>query len=325
MRARSSQKRSVRARPQQHVLVSNMRGKHNVSSVYTGIITTPIVTSKPPTSKPSEPMSKPVNKPTKAPNEIRKIEEEKRKQVRIAQERDRVRREMMERKRLEKVKREQERKRQMEHDEILRIQKSRSEYTLESKVEDSSKNITPIVTSIIPPSTTSIVKERPLYGEPQRGDLCRMHSLNAYYGRAKFNSSSFHELCDQFDKKNNLPKGMSRRDFYMDEGYTLTSFIIESFNEFGDQCIVSPRYRAKYRPVISEEWLLKHGITSGFMFTDGHIWAWRYHNGSWYEIDSMRGGGKPMRGNVSRFNSHGHGIILCYPWHSTTIPKLDLE
>ena len=40
-----------------------------------------------------------------------------------------------------------------------------------------------------------------IYYEKQRGDLCRLHSLNAYFGYKKFNDSDFFKLCAEYDEE----------------------------------------------------------------------------------------------------------------------------
>ena len=39
-----------------------------------------------------------------------------------------------------------------------------------------------------------------MYYERQREDMCRLHSLNAYFGFQKFNDKTFFDYCDEYDK-----------------------------------------------------------------------------------------------------------------------------
>ena len=40
-----------------------------------------------------------------------------------------------------------------------------------------------------------------IYYEKQRGDLCRLHALNAYYGFKKFSNLEFLKLCREYDEE----------------------------------------------------------------------------------------------------------------------------
>lgn len=189
----------------------------------------------------------------------------------------------------------------------------------------SSNRITPVVTPIVVPSEATVHRVRPLYGEPQQGDLCRMHSLNAYFGGRRFDPSSFHRLCDEFDVWAKAhPVGTSRRDVYHEGGHILLSYAIERYNVFGERCAMSTRHSASRRVAFTPEWAARHGVTAAFMFNDGHIWAWRFHDGRWYEINSMVAGGAPQpRDSLRAWNGSGVSIIVCYPWSAEAPPQLE--
>ena len=48
-----------------------------------------------------------------------------------------------------------------------------------------------------------------MYHETQRGDMCRLHSLNAYFGYKKLEDSDFFKYCDDYD---NIIEGLNSRD-----------------------------------------------------------------------------------------------------------------
>ena len=39
-----------------------------------------------------------------------------------------------------------------------------------------------------------------IYCEKQRGDLCRLHSINNYFGYKKYSEKEFYGFCDTYDK-----------------------------------------------------------------------------------------------------------------------------
>ena len=48
-----------------------------------------------------------------------------------------------------------------------------------------------------------------IFCERQRGDMCRMHSINNYYGRKILDETDFFRYCDKYDK---LIKGLNSRN-----------------------------------------------------------------------------------------------------------------
>ena len=67
-----------------------------------------------------------------------------------------------------------------------------------------------------------------IYYEKQRGDLCRLHSLNAYYGFKKFDDSEFFKLCAEYDEE---IKGLKTQ--VMDgfsEGRCIISYVLDKLD-----------------------------------------------------------------------------------------------
>ena len=67
-----------------------------------------------------------------------------------------------------------------------------------------------------------------IYYEKQRGDLCRLHSLNAYFGFKKFDDSEFFKLCSEYDGE---IKGLKTQ--VMDgfsEGRCIISYVLDKID-----------------------------------------------------------------------------------------------
>jgi hypothetical protein len=67
-----------------------------------------------------------------------------------------------------------------------------------------------------------------IYLERQRGDLCRLHSINGYFGYKKLEESLFLEYCNEYDKimiglKTNEMDGFS-------EGRCIISYILDKYD-----------------------------------------------------------------------------------------------
>lgn len=146
-----------------------------------------------------------------------------------------------------------------------------------------------------------------IYFERQRGNMCRMHSLNAYFGKAVLDENTFYKFCDKYD---NLIKGLeSRRMDGFAESRNITSFIIELL--VGKYCVYIPmklsknshnyvnvdRYRKK---------LYNQEIKNYFEFNKNHIWLNKLVDGQYYKVDSLSG--------ITRidpsFNNINNGYII---------------
>ena len=70
-----------------------------------------------------------------------------------------------------------------------------------------------------------------LFCERQRGNMCRMHSINNFIGKGLLNEENFYNYCDNYDE---IIKGLNSRS--MDgfaEGRSIVSFIMDKiFNKF---------------------------------------------------------------------------------------------
>ena len=131
-----------------------------------------------------------------------------------------------------------------------------------------------------------------IYWERQSGDLCRLHSLNAYFGKKHFNIDNFYKLCDEYD---NLVPGLCSKN--MDgfaEGRSIISYILDKFdNKFVflipiDSNIMTQKYIRKYEcnrltPFIG------NSILSYFEFNKGHVWLNKIIDGKLFKIDSLSG------------------------------------
>lgn len=127
-----------------------------------------------------------------------------------------------------------------------------------------------------------------MYYEKQRGNMCRLHSLNAYFGYKKLDETTFFNYCDNYDK---LIKGLNSRDMdgfaecrciinyiidIIDKKYTLT-IPINLFKNSREYVNID-RYN-KLLPLINYY----------FEFNKTHVWLNKRDNNKWWKIDSISG------------------------------------
>jgi len=130
----------------------------------------------------------------------------------------------------------------------------------------------------------------PIFFERQRGDMCRMHSLNAYFGKPLLNEDTFYKFCDKYDS---LISGLeSRRMDGFAESRNITSFILEILaNKY---CVYIPMNLSKnshnYVDVARyHDKLNKREISNYFEFNKTHIWLNKKVDGQYYKVDSISG------------------------------------
>lgn len=184
--------------------------------------------------------------------------------------------------------------------------------------------------------------DRPLYGEAQRGGLCQMHALNAYFGRPAYTPATFASSVREYLKATGHPPEIYKTAGPMGLfGYLATSradgcpktlfhYLVKKAGDPFDEALgisdesQSPGgrrdRRAWIRPRLEPGHVARLGVRAVFVFTFRHVWVWRHGStGSdpprWHKIDSMVRGGKPVPGDPAREWNGPFGIAVAVPRH----------
>lgn len=190
--------------------------------------------------------------------------------------------------------------------------------------------------------------DRPLYGERQRGGLCQMHALNAYFGRRALDPAAFTALCRKYDSDRGLPPGTSGAGAAGFCGVlvgahvrgsaaheTILHHAITALGDPFDEVLsVSAAYEAPgsrrldsagrpiagawTRPRLNPARLAAQGLRAVFVATPTHIWIWRFGSVDggdprWYRIDSQKNGGRPSPGDPAREWNGRYMIAVAIP------------
>ena len=162
-------------------------------------------------------------------------------------------------------------------------------------------------------SNVNFNKSKNIYWERQRGDNCRIHSLNAYFGENKISDEHFNKLCDEYD---NLIFGL--KSIEMDgfaECRSIISFIVDKYSNKYCQLVpinlrgVHNKNRNswdynRYIKFIGE----KKGINCYFEFNKDHVWFNKLVDGEWYKIDSLSG--VNMINKLNKFGENGYLLVF---------------
>ena len=134
-----------------------------------------------------------------------------------------------------------------------------------------------------------------IYWERQKGNNCRIHSLNAYFGFQKITEHSFENYCNEYDMI--IPGLKSIKMDGFAECRSIISFIIDKYhNKFVQLVPINLRNVHKKN---RDEWNydrftehmtnLRDGILGYFEFNKDHVWYNKKIDGKWYKIDSLSG------------------------------------
>ena len=133
-----------------------------------------------------------------------------------------------------------------------------------------------------------------IFWERQEGNLCRKHSINAFFGCAKINTSKFFEYCNEYNKyifdKYNIKIDISSRDYVLSNDIGIVPFILKKFKNI--YCFHLPINQIKESISVMNLKTFKNITdTSNFIFVynHDHIWGLKKINNKWKKIDSLSG------------------------------------
>ena len=126
-----------------------------------------------------------------------------------------------------------------------------------------------------------------IYYEKQRGNMCRLHAINGYFGKTILNDKQFFEYCDEYDK---IIDGLYSRN--MDgfaEGRSIVSYIIDKLDNKFLLLIPINSYKNSRKHLELNRYLQIIPILDNyFEFNIGHKINKKIGN-KWYKIDSLSG------------------------------------
>ena len=157
-----------------------------------------------------------------------------------------------------------------------------------------------------------------VYWEKQRGGLCRLHSINAFYGKPELDENKFKEYCKEYDTDYSY-KGIKCNCLEFDQipssQETIISWILEKHS--GIKTLYIPYNKIDY---YLKKYDLNIEILVGdsdffFIFNESHIWGIiKTQDGSWHKVDSIQGV-SPYNLNFLR-NTDKIGLVIPRTGHA---------
>lgn len=152
-----------------------------------------------------------------------------------------------------------------------------------------------------------------IYWERQVGNNCRIHSLNAFFGKNKIAESDFKKFCLEYDTI--IPGLESIKMDGFAESRSIISFIVDKFtNKYVQLVPINMRnVHHKNRQLWNYNRLTsfigkEDGILNYFEFNRDHIWINRFLNNEWYKIDSLSGVTKINKPRI--FGENGYLLVF---------------
>lgn len=147
-----------------------------------------------------------------------------------------------------------------------------------------------------------------IFYEIQSGGLCRMHSINAFFGKSKISVGEFHKYIKMYDKylrrKFNIYVSSGDFDLVNSDQTNLVSFILKKHKVHVKYYALNALYGKKIGSELQNAGFI-------FVYDANHIWGIRKIKGKHYKVDSM-GGVRSF--NINRLSGMKNiGILLPRP------------
>ena len=120
-----------------------------------------------------------------------------------------------------------------------------------------------------------------MYWERQQGGNCRIHSLNAFFGRPQITEQKFAEYCKELDTEKKSGIDAASYDFTDCDQNNIISYIVKRETNY-----------SFFTKSVLKRYVDADELTSSncfFMFSVDHIWLVRYHENKFFFIDSLSG------------------------------------
>ena len=157
-----------------------------------------------------------------------------------------------------------------------------------------------------------------IFYETQSGGLCRMHSLNAFFGHSKITAGDFQKWIAVYDtylkKRFNISTSSATFDLTNSDQTNLVSFILKRHKVHARYYALNTVHGKTLDPEVEKAAFV-------FVYNAGHIWGIRKLNGKHHKVDSM-GGVQPF--NIQGLRSmRDIGILVPVPLKYEWNKKID--
>jgi hypothetical protein len=125
-----------------------------------------------------------------------------------------------------------------------------------------------------------------IYYECQSGGLCRLHSLNAFFGECKISRKKFREYMIEYDKylkeRYNITTSCAKFDLMNSDQTNLVAYVLRQYKVYMRYYPLNSIWNKPINECVRNANFI-------FVYNEGHIWGIRKKNGRYYKVDSLNG------------------------------------
>jgi hypothetical protein len=142
-----------------------------------------------------------------------------------------------------------------------------------------------------------------IYYQSQSGGLCRLHSLNGYFGCEKISLHQFNIIQKKYDDeykiKFNFESTCKNFDIVASDQKNIINYFLKNIGIYTRYYSMNQLYTKNLNQTFAEQKIIKALINNlhgdyFFIYNESHIWGCRRQMGKWFKVDSI--------GGVSHYN-----------------------
>jgi hypothetical protein len=138
--------------------------------------------------------------------------------------------------------------------------------------------------------------DRNIYYDPQRGGLCRLHSLNNYFGKLKISDEEFTQYMTDYNieykNRYNVDITCQNFDIVSSDQKNIIGYILKKHKIYTRYYAINQLYNKPAKIILN---ILDGDIF--FIYNEGHIWNIKKYNDEYYSVNSI-GGVNPININT---------------------------
>jgi hypothetical protein len=143
-----------------------------------------------------------------------------------------------------------------------------------------------------------------IYYQSQSGGLCRLHSLNGYFGCEKISLQQFNIIQKKYDDeykiKFNVESTCKNFDIVASDQKNIINYFLKNIGIYTRYYSINQLYIKSSNKTFAEQLIIKNDLINNlygdyfFIYNESHIWGCRRRMGKWFKVDSI--------GGVSHYN-----------------------
>jgi hypothetical protein len=138
-----------------------------------------------------------------------------------------------------------------------------------------------------------------IYYQTQSGGLCRLHSLNGYFGCEKISLHQFNIIQKKYDDeykiKFNFELTCKNFDIVASDQKNIINYFLKNIGIYTRYYSINQLYTKSLNKTFAEQIIIKNKLINNlygdyfFIYNESHIWGCRRQISKWFKVDSIEG------------------------------------